>query len=301
MTFRWSRPLGGTVKSATVSWDGKHWYVSFLVETGSEGPAVSLERGRTGVDRDVITLAATSGGRFFNRGFINPGEVQRYRRLQQQLARTQRGSRRREACRAKMRAIMRRVRDRRRDFHAQTARQIVDGNALVVLEKLNTKDMTTTARGSVTDPGKCVRQKAGMNRAIRDKGWYSFELAVRNRARHTGSTVRTVNAAYTSLTCPACGHVHPDNRKSQAKFVCAACGHSEHADTVGAKSTLARGHAGHRAWRPRQQPVREAPTSVKPQGINAPACEVGIAVALPVGRIAKSVMWDVMSVSRSET
>lgn len=45
-------------------------------------------------------------------------------------------------------------------------------------------------------PGTGIRQKAGLNRAILDKGWHSFELAVRNRARHTGTTVRTVNPAY---------------------------------------------------------------------------------------------------------
>ncbi|MFF1474289.1 zinc ribbon domain-containing protein [Streptomyces mirabilis] len=153
--------------------------------------------------------------------------------------------------------MMRRVRDRRQDFHAQSARQMVDGNALVVLEDLNTAAMTATARGSVAEPGVRVRQKSGLNRAFLDKGRHSFELAVRNRA-------------------PVCGHVHPDNRQSRARFVCAACGHKEHAGTVGAKNTLARGHAGHRAWRPRLQPVPKAPTGVKPQGINAPTAQVGI-------------------------
>jgi IS605 OrfB family transposase len=299
--FRWSRPLGGTLKSATVSRDGKHWYVSFLVETGTAGPAVSLERGRVGIDRGVTVLAATSDGRFFDRSFITPGEAQRYRRLQQQHARTQKGSNRRKVCQERMRIIMRRVRDRRRDFHAQTARHVVDGNGLVVLEDLNTVSMTATARGTSAEPGTHVGQKAGLNRAILDKGWHSFEMAVRNRARHTGTAVRTVNPAFSSTTCPACGYVHPDNRESQAKFVCTACGHREHADTVGAKNVLARGHTGHRAWRPRRQPVCEAPTSAKPHGISAPIVEVGIPSASAVGRIAKSVMWDVTRVSLHET
>ncbi|MGW1715069.1 RNA-guided endonuclease InsQ/TnpB family protein [Streptomyces sp. NPDC002156] len=234
-------------------------------------------------------LVATSDGRFFDRDFITPGETKRYRRLEQQLARTQRGSNRRKACRAKMRAIMRTVRDRRQDFHARTARRVVDANALVVLEDLNVAGMTASARGTVAEPVTHVRQKAGLNRAILDKGRHSFELAVRNRARHTGAQVRTVNPAYTSVTCPACGHAHPDNRESQAKFVCGVCGHLEHADTLAAKNILARGHAGHRAWRPRRQPVREAPTSAKPRGISAPTTEFGIPVASAAGRIVKSV------------
>jgi hypothetical protein len=152
-------------------------------------------------------------------------------------------------------------------------------------------------------PGTNVRQKAGLNRKILDKGWHMFELAVRNKARSTGTTVRTVYAPYTSLTCPepACGRVDTNNRKSQAVFVCTACGHTEHADPVGAKNTLARGHSGHRAWRPRRQPVCEAPTSANPQGISAPTAEVGVLSASTDGRIVKSVMWDVTRVSLHET
>jgi transposase len=92
VTFRWSRPLGGTVKSATVSREGKHRYISFVVETGTTEPAISLRRGRVGVDRGVVVLAATSDGRFFGRSFISTGEAKRYRRLEQQLDRTRRGS-----------------------------------------------------------------------------------------------------------------------------------------------------------------------------------------------------------------
>ncbi|MFI0715371.1 zinc ribbon domain-containing protein [Streptomyces inhibens] len=138
------------------------------------------------------------------------------------------------------------------------------------------RDLTAAAKGTLAEPGTGVRQKAGLNRAILDKGWHGFELAVRNKARATGCLVRTVNPACTSQTCPACGAVDANSRKSQAEFACTRCGYTGHADTVGAKNTLARGHAGHRAWRPRGCPVREAPTSVKPQGMNAPAGEVGI-------------------------
>jgi IS605 OrfB family transposase len=188
-----------------------------------------------------------------------------------------------------MKAITRTVRDRRQDFHDQTACHIVDANALVVFEDLTITGMTAAARGTAAEPGAHVRQKAGLNRAILDKGRHLFELAVRNRAQITGAEVRTVNPAYTSVPCPACGHAHPDNRESQATFVCRVCGHLEHADTLAAKNTLAGGHTGYRAWRPRRQPVCEAPTSVKPQGISAPNAEVGIPSASAVERIVKSV------------
>ncbi len=276
--FRWSRPLGGAVRSATLKRDGRHWYLSFLVETGETEKTVNLERGRVGIDRGVVWAVATSDGRFFDREFLTPGERQRLLRLERRRNRCVKGSERREAVKAKIRVIRRRERDRRADFCAQTAAAVVPDNALVVVEKLNIQNMTKSAKGTAQEPGRNVAQKSGLNRKILDKGWYAFEQAVRNVARRTGTAVKTVNPAYTSLTCPNpdCGHVHTDNRESQAKFVCTACGHREHADTVGAKNVLARGHSGHRAWRPRGYPVREAPTSVNPQGINAPAHRVGI-------------------------
>ncbi|MGW1682397.1 RNA-guided endonuclease InsQ/TnpB family protein [Saccharopolyspora sp. NPDC002376] len=51
--FRWSRALGGVVRSATVSRDGARWFVSFLVEDGATTPdrhpapdtAVGVDRG----------------------------------------------------------------------------------------------------------------------------------------------------------------------------------------------------------------------------------------------------------------
>ena len=211
-------------------------------------------------------MATGNPGEFFNREFLTEGERQRLLRLERQRNRCQLGSKRRAAVNTKIRAIRRRERDRRADFCAQTAAAVVPGNARVVLEKLNTKAMTASARGTVKAPGKGVRQKAGLNRKILDKGWHMLELAVRNKARHTGAEVRTVYAPYTSLTCPepGCGNVDANNRKSQAEFVCTACGHAEHADTVGGKNTLARGHSGYRAWRPLRRDVDEAPTSGNP-------------------------------------
>ncbi|NUW38511.1 transposase, partial [Nonomuraea sp. SMC257] len=51
------------------------------------GPAV-------GIDRGVVVAASPSDGAFHDRAYITSGESQRYRRLQQQLARTRWGSNR---------------------------------------------------------------------------------------------------------------------------------------------------------------------------------------------------------------
>ncbi|MBL4818542.1 MAG: transposase, partial [Deltaproteobacteria bacterium] len=39
-----------------------------------------------------------------------------------------------------------------------------------------------------------------------------------------------VSASFTSQECADCAHIHPNNRVSQAEFVCENCGHSDNAD-----------------------------------------------------------------------
>ncbi|GAB3709586.1 hypothetical protein GCM10027590_01540 [Nocardiopsis nanhaiensis] len=134
-----------------------------------------------------------------------------------------------------------RVRARRADFSAQTAHVLCDKNAVVVLEKLQTKNMTRSAKGTTQAPGKKVRQKAGLNRSILDKGWHGFKTACQNRARRTGTRIVEVDPAYTSQTCFECDHVDPASRESQARFRCTRCAHTDHADVNAAKNTKKRG------------------------------------------------------------
>jgi putative transposase len=243
--FRWSRPLGGEIRSATIARQGQSWFVSFLVEDGRTTPQRhAMPNTAVGVDRGVKIAATTSAGDFHDRPYVTTGEAKRLRRLRQQLARCRRGSNRRRTVLAKINAITGRVRDRRADFCAQTANTLTTRNAVVALEDLRTRNMTASAAGSVERPGRNVRQKAGLNRVILDKGWHMLELALRNAARTTGTSIVLVNPAYTSQTCHACKHVDPKNRESQAAFECTACGHRDHADVNAAKNILnAAGHA----------------------------------------------------------
>jgi len=237
--FRWSRPLGGTVRSATVSRDGEYWYVSFLVEDGRVSPDQHACASAVGVDRGVAVALACSDGGMYDRAFSTAGEQKRCRKLQRRLAGQNKTGANRKRTLAALRVLKRRERERRGDFAAQVANRLATGHGIVVLEELNTRAMTASAEGTIAEPGRRVAQKAGLNRAILAKGWYRFELALRNAARYTGTRIVKVPAAYTSLTCSRCLHVDPESRESQARFRCTSCGHCENA----AKNILAAGLA----------------------------------------------------------
>src|SRR5690606_25349482 len=246
--FRWTRPLGGTVRNATVSRDGGRWYISFCVE---DGVAEVAPNGNPpiGVDRGVAVAVVTSDGDLHDRQFATPGEQRRIKRLQQRLSRSlrthgrNRRSKRRDAVRAQLGRLNARIRARRADFAAQTAVRLVRDHGLVAVEDLRVATMTASAKGTVESPGRNVRQKAGLNRAILDKGWGRFLLALEHAARYHGATVVKVNPAYTSQTCNACKHVARESRESQAVLRCVACGHQDHADVNAAKNILAAGLA----------------------------------------------------------
>ena len=52
---------------------------------------------------------------------------------------------------------------------------------------------------------------------------------------YSGEDAEKVDPAYTSQTCPVCGHVSKENRPNHGEaFVCQNCGYEEHADIVGA-------------------------------------------------------------------
>lgn len=103
------------------------------------------------------------------------------------------------------------------------------------------KNRSSSANGSSERPGKRVRQKSGLNRCILDQGWAEFGRQLAYKMDWSGGLLLAVPAHHTSQTCPGCGHVAPENQRTQQQFQCVACGHTAHADVVGAINVLERG------------------------------------------------------------
>lgn len=112
--------------------------------------------------------------------------------------------------------------------------------------------MTRSARGTVDAPGTNVRQKAGLNRAIFDQGWYGFETVLVYKLEERGGHLCKVDPRYTLQICSACGTVDRESLESQASFHCSACCFRIHAYHNAAINILRRNtasmivEAGHR-------------------------------------------------------
>jgi len=199
-----SQPGAVLKKSCGISED----YVYFYVEIPD---VVRRTKGEVlGVDVGLHKMIATSDG-------VRYGED--FRRLTRKIARKTPGSK------AKKRA-----RIERDQYINQT---------------LNTLPWDTT-RGLVVENLKNLKKgkKPNRNKNFRKAlaPWtyaYVLERTKMKAAEHRVLVVET-SPAYTSQTCPKCGHVARSNRVKE-EFKCCRCGHAADADLVGAQNILARG------------------------------------------------------------
>jgi transposase len=129
--------------------------------------------------------------------------------------------------------------DRRKDWAEKLSTDLARRFDVIRVEDLRVRNMTRSAAGTIAEPGRNVRAKAGLNRGILANGWGL--LAQRLEYKAPGR-VEKVKAAYTSQRCSACGTTDREARESQAVYRCRSCGHAGNADTNAARN-IAAGHA----------------------------------------------------------
>jgi len=213
------------------------WHIAFaVIPPPIPAPGTG---GVVGVDRGVTVTVALSTGEMTSPAGLRVKEAERLLRLQRRLARARRGSNRRRKVRTLIGRLKATDGDRRKDWVEKTTTGLARRFDVIRVENLNVKGMTRSARGTMENPGRNVAQKAGLNRGILKSGW---GLLVTRLDQKAPGRVEKVKAAYTSQTCNACKHIAAESRKSQANFVCVACGHRANAD-VNAARNIAAGHA----------------------------------------------------------
>jgi putative transposase len=237
--FRWSRDIADTAKSYRVTLERSgRWHIAFAVIPESvPGPG---DGSVVGVDRGVAVSVALSTGELLRVPGLSVRETERLRRLQQRLARARRGSNRRARTRLAIARLRARETDRRRDWVEKTSTDLARRFDTIRLEDLNVRAMTRSARGTRECPGTNVAQKRSLNREIHRHGWGLLVAQLRHKAV---GRLEFVPAAFTSQRCSACGHVAPENRKSQAGFQCVACSAGPCNADVNAARNIAAGRA----------------------------------------------------------
>jgi len=239
------------VQSVTVSRAGDRWYASVLCKVWMDLPERPTRRqaaaGVVGLDLGVTHLVALSRPADFGHGPVqlvaNPrhltAAMERLRRAQRALSRTQKGSARRERAKRRLARLHGQLALRRAGFLHQVTKRLSTSFGTVAVEDLNVAGMTRSARGSVQAPGRNVRQKAGLNRAILDASPAEIRRQLTYKTSWYGSTLAVVDRWFpSSKTCSACGRQNPRLTLADRVFTC-VCGLALNRDVNAARNIAA--------------------------------------------------------------
>lgn len=164
-------------------------------------------------------------------------------KIQRPLSRKRKFLQNWEKQRLKLSAFQKHLADIRKDSLHKSSTTLAKNHGTIVMENLKTSNMSKSVKGTIENPGKNVKAKAGLNRSILDQGWHMFQTFLSYKLNWNGGTLLLINPKYTSQKCSECGYTDTNNRRTQEKFACIVCGHRENADKNASKSILAAGLA----------------------------------------------------------
>jgi len=242
LRYRNSRKIQGAVRNVTVSLRAGRWFVS--IQTGREVTKPLPEAASAiGIDVGIARFATFSDGVYL--GPLNSFKRHEttLRKAQQSLSRKEKFSNNWRKSKRRVQRLHARIGNARCDYLHKATTAISQNHAMVCIEDLQARNMSKSAAGTNEAPGRNVKAKSGLNKAILDQGWFEFRRQLQYKLDWNGGMLVAVPPQNTSRTCPACGHISKDNRKTQAHFLCVECGYGNNADVVGAINILRAGHA----------------------------------------------------------
>ena len=180
----------------------------------------------TGVDRGINFIANTydsNGKSRFYSGRHVKNKKANYRRLRRELQTVNTRSARR-----RLKQVVGRENRWMSDVNHQISKALVETNPAGTLFAI--EDLKGIKEN-------VVRMTKSKQRHTEIVGWSYFDLEqkLKYKAEWVGSMVVKFNPAYTSQTCPKCGHVDRTNRdKRKHVFKCKCCGYQSNDDRVAA-------------------------------------------------------------------
>jgi len=196
-----------------------------------------------GIDVGISKFATLSTGEVIASVHSLRQMEQKLAKLQRKLAKKKKGSRNAQKIKHKIRKCHIRIANVRNDHLHKTTTMLCKNHAVLVVEDLQVKKMSQSAKGTIENPGRNVRAKTKLNKSILDQGWGEFVRQVTYKQQWMGGRVIKIAPQYTSQRCSYCGHTAKENRTMQARFCCVKCGHIENADVNAAKNIEAAGRA----------------------------------------------------------
>lgn len=262
----------------TITRKNGFWFASVTLRV----PESACARERTDDQRRGVDFGVTDWATFDDGQTIaNPRwlreELPRLAAMQRERARKRKGSLRCRRLGQRLAKMHERIANRRRDFvHKETTR-MVQRCAVLATEQLAPKNMSRSAKGTVEEPGRRVRQKAGLNREVLSASFGMAHQMLAYKAAEAGTRLHLSNTRQLkpSQRCAACWEVVPKTL-AQREHVCPHCGHTMQRDRNSASVVLIDAHTPGTGVAARPKPLarqraksksltRETPATASPE------------------------------------
>jgi len=230
LAIRFSRiiPKAAKLTSVTVTKDAAgRYFVSMLCDdTVSAKQSVA---GKIGIDLGLTHFAILSTGEKIAAPNTYRKNEAKLAKLQQRMAKKQRGSANRRKANLKIARLHAKTADTRRDFLHKLSTRLVNENQVIAIETLAVKNM---------------QKNHFLAKSISDAGWGEFIRQLEYKSLWSGRTLIGIDRFFpSSKRCSNCGYTATKIPLKVREWVCPECGAMHDRDINAARNILAAGLA----------------------------------------------------------